>query len=169
MPGKVADDLKAKSDAAWTNLTRQLKGMEHHLERSDAPGQWTAREVLSHLLFQPGWDPNATLKSFAAQNMPLIEIEPGKPYLTDERKRMSLTQLVDAIDEQRRKVFAVVNSLSDADLQNRKARIPLFKQFMGTEEIPLAQYVGALYDYHWNDHAGQLAKIRTAAGLPAVA
>ena len=40
---------------------------------------------------------------------------------------------------------------------------------MGTEEIPLAQYVGALYDYHWNDHAGQLAKIRTAAGLPAVA
>ena len=169
MPGKVADDLKTKSDAAWTNLTRQLQGMEPYLERSDAPGQWTAREVLSHLLLQPGWDSNATLKSFAAQNMPLIEIEPGKPYLTDERKRMSLKQLVDALDEQRRKVFAVVNSLSDADLQNRKARIPLFKQFMGTEEIPLAQYVGALFDYHWNDHAGQLAKIRTAAGLPPAA
>lgn len=169
MPGKVADELRAKTDAAWTNLTRQLQGMEPHLERSDAPGQWTTREVLSHLLFQPGWDPTATLKSFAAQNMPLIEIDAGKPYLNDERKRMSLKQLIDAIDEQRRKVFAVVNPLSDADLQNRKARIPLFKQFMGTEEIPLAQYVGALFDYHWNDHAGQLAKIRNAVGLPAAA
>jgi len=37
---------------------------------------------------------------------------------------------------------------------------------MGTEEIPLAQYVGALFDFHWNDHAGQIAKIRKAVGLP---
>jgi len=167
MAGKVADELKAKTDAAWKNLTRQLQGMESHLERSDAPGQWTTREVLSHLLFQPGWDPTATLKSFAPKNLPLIEIEPGKPYVNDERKRMSLKQFIDAIDEQRRKVFAVVTSLSDEELQTRKARIPLFKQFMGTEEIPLAQYVGALFDFHWNDHAGQLAKIRKTAGLPA--
>jgi hypothetical protein len=25
----------------------------------------------------------------------------------------------------------------------------------------------ALFDYHWNDHAGQLAKIRPAVGPPA--
>ena len=169
MPGKVADELKAKTDAAWTNLTRQLQGMEPHLERADAPGQWTTREVLSHLLFQPGWDPTATLQSFASQNLPVIEIEPGKPYMNDERKRMSLKQLIDALDAQRRKVFAVVAPLSDADLQGRKARIPLFKQIMGTEEVPLGQYVGALFEYHWNDHAGQLAKIRKAVGLPPAA
>ncbi|PYO00711.1 MAG: hypothetical protein DMD89_07200 [Candidatus Rokuibacteriota bacterium] len=166
MAGKVTSELKAKTDAAWTNLTRQLQGMESHLDRSDAPGQWTTREVLSHLLFQPGWDPTVTLKSFAPKTLPVIDIEPGKPYLNDERKRMSLKQLVDAIDEQRRQVFAVVAPLSDDELQTRKARIPLFKQFMGTEEIPLAQYVGALFDFHWNDHAGQIAKIRKAVGLP---
>src|SRR5215813_1469779 len=166
MANKTVDVLRGKTDTAWSNLSGQLQGMEPHLERSDAPGQWTTREVLSHLLFQPGWDPTATLKSFAPKNLPLIEIEPGKPYVNDERKRMSLKQFVDAIDEQRRKVFAVVTSLSDDELQTRKARIPLFKQFMGTEEIPLAQYVGALFDFHWNDHAGQLAKIRKAAGLP---
>jgi len=27
-------------------------------------------------------------------------------------------------------------------------------------------YVGAMFDYHWNDHAGQIAKIRKANGLP---
>jgi hypothetical protein len=42
----------------------------------------------------------------------------------------------------------------------------LFKEFMGTDEISLAMFTGAMFDYHWQDHAGQLAKIRKAAGLP---
>jgi hypothetical protein len=29
-------------------------------------------------------------------------------------------------------------------------------------------FVGAMFDYHWNDHAGQIAKIRKAQGLPDV-
>ena len=32
-------------------------------------------------------------------------------------------------------------------------------------EIALAMYAGLLFDVHWNDHAGQLAKIRKAVGL----
>jgi len=58
-----------------------------------------------------------------------------------------------------------LETLSDTDLE-RKARIPLFKSIMNTEEVPIPAYVGALFGYHWNDHAGQLAKIRKAAGLP---
>jgi hypothetical protein len=167
MAGKVVEELRKKSDAAWANITRQVKGMEPYLDRSDAPGEWTTREVLSHLLDKPGWDPVPTLKSFATQKFPVIEIEPGNPYVTDERRRMSLRQFVDAMDAQRRAVFGYLDSLSDADVQQRKARIPLFKQFMGTDEIPIAQYVGALFEFHWNDHAGHLGKIRKAVGLPA--
>lgn len=40
------------------------------------------------------------------------------------------------------------------------------QEFMGTDEISLAIFTGAMFDYHWQDHAGQLAKIRKAAGLP---
>ena len=47
-----------------------------------------------------------------------------------------------------------------------KAKIPLFKQFMGTDGITLPVYVGAMFDYHWNDHAGQIAEIRKANGMP---
>lgn len=167
MAGKIATSLKGKMDAAWTNLTTQLQGMEPHLERSDAPGEWTTREVLCHLLLPSGTDLEATMKSFATRDLPLIEINPGKTYVTDERRSMSLKQLIEGLDHQRRQVLAYLDSVPDQDLQDRKARIPLFKQAMGTDEIPLGRYVGALYDYHWNDHAGQLAKIRAAAGLPA--
>lgn len=165
MAGPVGTELRAKMDTAHANLFRQLEGIEPHLSKADAPGQWTAREVLSHLLFEPGFDPVATLRTFHATNLPTIEIDPGKTHLDGERKSMTLAQFTGALETQRKRVGAYVESLSDTDLQGRKARIPLFKQIMGQEEVPIAVYVGALFDYHWNDHAGQLAKIRKAAGL----
>jgi len=167
--GKILAALKAKTDAAWADLTRQLQGMEPHLERSDAPGQWTTREVLCHLLSEPGWSVEATLKSFAERDLPVIDIQPGRTIVSDERRRMTLRQLIDALDAQRRAVFAYLERLPEDDLERRKARIPLFKQYMGIDEIPLGRYVGAMFDFHWKDHAGQLAKIRKAAGLPEAA
>lgn len=166
MAGTMLAELRTKGDAAWATLTRQLQGMEPYLERSDAPGEWTTREALSHLLFEPGWDPVAFLKKFSDRDFPPAEIEPGKSDLTDERRKMTLRQFVDALDAQRRSVFRYLEGLSEAEISGRKARIPLFKQFMGTDEIPVHVYVGALFDLHWRSHAEQLAKIRKAVGLP---
>jgi hypothetical protein len=162
----VVRDLEARAEVAWKNLTAQLVGMAPYLERADEPGEWTTRQVLSHLLFEPGWDPVALLKSFARTDLPVVEIEPGDPFLSPERRAMTLEQLVAALDAQRQAVFGYLATLTEADLE-RKARIPLFKTFMGTEEVPLPMFVGAVFEYHINDHASQLAKIRDAVGLPA--
>ena len=166
MATATVTELRKKTDAAYANLTRQLQGMEPHMERADAPGQWTTRQVLAHLMFEPGFKARAVLESFSASNPPLFEVNPGQVSVTPERQAMSLKQFQDALDGQRREVYGYLDSLSEADLQNRKARIPLFKQIMGIDEVPLSAFVGALFDYHWNDHAGQLAKIRKEAGLP---
>jgi hypothetical protein len=165
MASRKAQELRGRIEAAWENLSRQLQGMDAHMERADAPGEWTTREVLSHLLFEPGFDPAAILTRFAERDYPLVEISPGDTYLDDQRRRMTLTELKEALDTQRRGVLAYLDGLEERDL-DRKARIPLFKQFMGTDEITIAMFVGALFDYHWNDHADQLGKIRHAVGLP---
>jgi hypothetical protein len=167
MASAVVNELRKKSDEAAANLARQLQDMEPHLDKSDAPGEWTTREVLCHLLEEPNATPVAKLKTFATSNLPLIEIKTGETNLTPERQKMTKAQLLDALEARRREIFGYLDSLSDADL-GRKAKIPLFKQFMGTDEIPLPVYVGAMLDYHWNDHAGQIAKIRKANGMPAV-
>ena len=166
MATTVIRDLAARSETAWKNLTAQLVGMTPFLERSDEPGEWTTRQVLTHLLFPPGWDAVALLKSFASGDLPVVEIEAGDPFMSAERRAMTLEQLAGALDAQRRTVFAYLESLTEADL-TRKARIPLFKTFMGTDEIPLPTFVEAIFEYHLNDHAEQLAKIRDAVGLPA--
>jgi hypothetical protein len=165
MATSTVAELRKKADAAWADLTRQLQGMEPHMERADAPGEWTTRQVLAHLLFEAGWKPVPVLSSFASHDLPVIEIKPGLAEVTPERQKMTLKEFRDALDAQRHEVFDYLEGLSDADLQ-RKARIPLFKQFMGTDEIAIPVYVGAMFAYHWSDHAGQLAKIRKAAGLP---
>jgi len=164
MATKTVEDLRKRTDASWANLTKQLPGLEPHLERSDKPGEWTAREVLSHLLFAPGVDFVARLRTFSTGTLPVVEITPGQTHLTPERKKMTLKQLTDALAAQRAGVFAYLDTLSEADMA-RMARIPLFKQFMGTDEITIPVYVGAMYEFHWGDHTGQLAKIRKAAGL----
>jgi hypothetical protein len=165
MATSTVAELRKKTDAAWTDLTRQLQGMEPHMDRSDAPGEWTTRQVLAHLLFEDGWKPAPVLSRFANHDLPVIEINPGLAEVTPERQKMTLKEFIDALDAQRHEVFDYLEGLSEADLK-RKARVPLFKQFMGTDEIAMPVYVGAMFAYHWSDHAGQLAKIRKAAGLP---
>ena len=165
MASAAVSELKKKSDAAAANLSKQLEGMEPHLDKSDAPGEWTTRQVLCHLLADPDWKPVAMLKGFTISNLPVIELKPGHAPVTPERQKMTIAQLREALEAQRRDIFGYLESLDDADL-GRKAKIPLFKQFMGTDEIALPVYVGAMFDYHWNDHAGQIAKIRKANGMP---
>lgn len=165
MATATVNGLKAKSDAAWANINKQLQGMEPYLDKSDAPGEWTTRQVLCHLLSDPGWDPVALLKSFSTSNLPVVEVKGSSADTSGARGTASLKQLLDGLDAQRKAIYGYLEGLSDADLK-RKARIPLFKELMGNEEVPIPVYVGALFDYHWNDHAGQLAKIRKAAGLP---
>ena len=99
-----------------------------------------------------------------AEQQPQV-IEPGATFLNEQRRQMTLSQFRDALDAQRRRVLEYIEGLEEPAFERRKARIPLFKQFMGTDEITIDMYLGAMFDYHWNDHAGQLEKIRQAVGL----
>jgi hypothetical protein len=165
MASVKVNDLRGRTGKAWAQLRAQLQGMEPHLEKSDAPGQWTTREVLCHLLFEPGWKPVPQLKTFADTNLPVIDVDPGLVEVTAERKTMTLKQFADALDAQRRDVMNYLDGLTEAEL-GRRARIPIFKEIMGVDEVDIPTFVGALFEYHWNDHASQLAKIRKAVGLP---
>jgi DinB superfamily len=167
MTNKTLTELRRRADAAWANLSRQIEGMDAHLDRTDAPGEWTAREVLSHLLFEAGADPATLVARFDAKNFPLLEFEAGLTHLDAARRKMTLAQFRESLDADRRRLFGYLEALPEPDLNARKARIPLFKTFLGTDEVPIGTFVGAMFDYHWNDHAGQIAKIRKAVGLPA--
>ena len=158
-------ELRKKSDVARERLGRQLAGMEAHLERTHADGQWTVREVLCHLLGEPGAEVVALLECFSTTDPPLIEIVPGQVTVTAERRRMSLGELLAALDAQRGAVLGYLDRLGPAQLGG-KARIPLFAPILGTDEVTLPVFVGAMFGMHWDAHADQIGQIRQAVGLP---
>lgn len=159
MASAAVSELRKKSDAASANLAKQLEGMEAHADKPEAPGEWTPRQGALSPARRAGRQPGAPAPD-------LRDLEPARDRdQGGPREKMTLAQLRAALETQRRDIFAYLETLGDPDLA-RKATIPLFKQFMGTDEIALPVFVGAMFDYHWNDHAGQIAKIRKAAGLP---
>jgi hypothetical protein len=166
MASQIVDELRTTTDVVWARLSAQLHGMESYMERSDAPGEWTTRQVLCHLLSEPGWRPVPVLFSFAPTDLPVIEIKPGQMSLTPERQMMTLPQFEHALDRHRREALAYLETLGDEALQ-RKARIPLFRQLLGTDEVTMPTWARVFFAIHWSDHADQLAKIRKAVGLPA--
>src|SRR5215472_8553195 len=114
-------DLRARSDKAWAHLRAQLHGMDPYLDRSDIPGEWTAREVLCHLLFEPGWKPVPLLKTFAVTDLPVVHVNPGDADVTGNRKTMTLKQFTAALEGQQRDVMNYLEGLSEADLHRRRA------------------------------------------------
>src|SRR5258707_8776566 len=101
MSNATVNELRKKNDAAWERLERQLAGMEVHLERAHAPGQWTTPQVLCHLLFEPRFPPTRLLQCFAATDPPLIEIIPRVATGTAERGRMTPAPLTPPPDAPR--------------------------------------------------------------------
>src|SRR6266508_3770870 len=92
MANAAIEELKRKSDAAAANLAKQLQGMEPYLDESDEK-------------------PVAVLQSFAVSGLPLIEIKPGHAAVTPERQKMTLGQLREALDTQRRGLLSYLDSL----------------------------------------------------------
>jgi hypothetical protein len=166
MGNATLTELRRKADTAWARLGRHLEGLEPHLDRAPAPGEWSAREVLSHLLGPEGAGLEPALRRFTTPPYPTLDFHPGDPAMSAGRKTLTLAQLRGALDAQRQAALGYLSSLPETELQARKVRIPAFKQFLGTEEISLAVFTGAMFEFHWTDHAGQLGKIRQAVGLP---
>ena len=54
------------------------KGEHRHGQgNGERAQQWTAREALCHLLFEPGWKRAALLERFAVTDVPVVDITPG--------------------------------------------------------------------------------------------
>src|SRR5260370_9178701 len=162
---QIIGELRTRTEAVWDRLSGQIPGMEVYMERPDAPAEWTARQVLCHLLGEPGWRPVSVLSTFATTELPLIEIKPGQTHVTPERQMMRLQPFTKALDRHRREVFEYLESLGDEDLQ-RKARIPLFKEFLGTDEVTIPTWVGVFFGAHCSGHSGHLRQIPQRVGLP---
>ena len=147
-------------DQVWAELLRQTKGLDNALDWK--AGQWSARDVLSHLAGTPVQNVLAWVQQVLHEDYPTIAVVGDDPFLTPERRTKRLLDLLSELECIYSSVAQIIRTASPAQL----ARKGLFRFATRPEEerTPLV-IVGSSFDRHWQSHVQQLAQIRDSLGF----
>ena len=118
-----------------------------------AEGEWSAKQVLSHLCGDTDALSMYEMKRFLNEDTPDLGLTPGN--YGDTRKDQSIASLMSKIDTDYAEIGRFLAGLSDEQLA-RKAHIPFLKETPLGEYPTLGQWAGAVITFHLNDHINQL-------------
>ena len=118
-----------------------------------AEGEWSAKQVLSHLCGDNDALSMYEFKRFLAEETPDLGINPGEHG--DVRKGAPITELVSKIESDYAEIGQFLSRLSDEQLA-RKAHVPFLKESPLGEYPTLGQWAGAVINFHLADHVNQL-------------
>lgn len=132
---------------------------------SRAPeGRWSPKQIVSHISGPDGIGYLPMLQGFLDQDIPRLDIEAENPYYTDRRARMTFAGLLANFEKEYSRIADFAAGLS-ADQLVRKANIPLLKDTPLGEYPTLAEWIGAMVDYHLGFHTDHMKEIRKALGV----
>jgi hypothetical protein len=156
----MATGLREALEQKLRELGEALEGVdEEKAGQRPAQGEWCCKEVLSHLTGDEGESFAAGLRLFVEEDTPMIGVVSGLPYYTPARQAMSLSDLRAGVWKQYQEMAEFVGSLSDGQLE-RKGRVPLLKETPIGEYPTLAQWVGAIINFHLPEHINQIGAAR---------
>jgi hypothetical protein len=133
-------------------------------DASKAPeGRWSPKQIASHLLGPEGIGNLPMLRTILEEDTPLIEIVAEDPFFSEKRSRMSLAELVAALESEYGQMADLAAGLSPDQL-NRKAQVPLFKETPLGEYPTLSELILGLVDFHLGFHIDHLKEVRKELG-----
>ena len=120
--------------------------------------RWSPKEILSHLIGTKEFAYLKLLQIFLDKDNPSIDIEPGNPFFSEGRKKMTFTDMLDNVVEEYEQLALFAENLSDEQLA-RTAYIPKFKDSPLGENPTLGAMIKALGVFHVQMHTDQLREI----------
>jgi hypothetical protein len=129
---------------------------EQKATKQPAEGEWSAKEVLSHLCGADDALSMYEFRRFLTEETPDLGITPGS--YSDVRKDAPLSELVSKLDSDYGQIGKFFAGLNDEQL-NRKAHIPFLKETPLGEYPTLGQWAIGMIQFHLNDHVQQLQNL----------
>ncbi|MFN3975328.1 MAG: DinB family protein [Dehalococcoidia bacterium] len=146
-------------EKALQAVLTNLKGLDYALDWKESPAQWSARDIVDHLL---GTDNSGILYHLgrALQGQPILP-NPGVVSRSPQRRAMPISDLRKALEVTYREA---VRWLQEASPEQLSRKVSLVSS-QGNEEIDAIGVVRRFFIAHWNSHAQQLASLREQLGI----
>ena len=145
-------------------LLEILEGMDYCLDWRPDPDSWSAREVITHILYTPPPGVPGILKEVMAGRMAEYDLWADQKYLTPEAQDWDLTQLREQLERYFTDLEQALLPLTDAQLSETSALV--HQRNRHWDEPRNAQWlVERLFAGHWREHLEQLRELRDTLGI----
>ncbi len=131
---------------------------------SRAPaGRWSPKQIVSHLCGPEGTEPVQACRAFIEHDVPELDLEPGNPFFSDARARMTFAELLREFETKYTGIADFITGLSPEQL-GRKAHIPGLKESPLGEYPTLEAFVQGIGEYHLTFHVDHMQEVLKALG-----
>ena len=151
---QLAQEIRQKVAA----LKQVCQGVDENLASRAPTDGWSPKQILSHLCGPEDVGHLPILRAFVDSDTPMIDLITDNPFFTDNRARMSVSELVAECEMNYQRVANFAAELTDEQLA-RKAHIPKLKDSPLGEYPTLEGMIDGLCAYHVQDHIDHLRKI----------
>ena len=137
--------------------------MNYCLDWKASDSDWSAREIVYHLLDTPPGGMALVVKGIVDGELSEYEIWSDRTNVTDKRATLDIDEIEGDIGEFFAAFSAALAAARDADLEVR--RVLMRQRTRGEDVERTLETALAGFDRHWRDHLAQLGELREALGF----
>ena len=157
------EELRGLVQEMRQQLSETLDGMDYCLDWKSTDEEWSAREVLYHLVDTPPGGIHAAARAILEGDISELTLPPDMTDTSGSRTQSDMAQIMSEVGAVLTGLESVIDEASDADLEKS---LPVHLPARGTTETrTLGRVIQGSMDYHWADHLGQLKALREGLGL----
>ena len=154
---QLAQEIRQKVAA----LKQVCQGVDENLASRAPTDRWSPKQILSHLCGPEDVGHLPILRAFVDSDTPMIDLDTENPFFTENRARMSFSELVAECEMNYQRVANFAAELTEEQLA-RKAHIPKLKDSPLGEYPTLDGMIDGLGEYHVQFHIDHLREILAA-------